>query len=218
MANYTKATNFAAKDGLPTGNAGKIVKGTEIDTEFTAIASAIASKADLNSPALTGSPTAPTASAGTNTTQIATTAFVTAAGGRIIQSVTSVFTGTYSTTSSSYVAPSHSVSITPTSSSSKILIIQSGKLFQTDEYNASQNAHLTLYRASTNLGASGDGASFVQISSGYANSIYTGESCTVLDSPASTSSLTYQVYIKATGGNATAVYAGYATLTVLEIL
>jgi hypothetical protein len=76
MANYTKATNFTAKDGLPTGNSGKIVKGTEIDTELTAVASAISSKADLNSPALTGTPTAPTASAGTNTTQLATTAFV----------------------------------------------------------------------------------------------------------------------------------------------
>jgi hypothetical protein len=76
MANYTKATNFTAKDGLPTGNSGKIVKGTEIDTEFTAIASAISSKADLNSPALTGTPTAPTASTATNTTQVATTAFV----------------------------------------------------------------------------------------------------------------------------------------------
>jgi hypothetical protein len=76
MANYTKATNFTAKDTLPTGNSGKIVKGTEIDTEFTAIASAISSKADINSPALTGTPTAPTATAGTNTTQVATTAFV----------------------------------------------------------------------------------------------------------------------------------------------
>ena len=79
MSNYTKATNFTAKDGLPTGNSGKIVKGTEIDTELTAIASAISSKADLNSPALTGTPTAPTASYGTNTTQVATTAFVQAA-------------------------------------------------------------------------------------------------------------------------------------------
>jgi hypothetical protein len=76
MSNYTKATNFTAKDTLPTGNSGKIVKGTEIDTELTAIASAISSKADLNSPALTGTPTAPTASAATNTTQVATTAFV----------------------------------------------------------------------------------------------------------------------------------------------
>lgn len=76
MANYVKATNFTAKDSLPSGNAGKIIKGAEIDTEYTAIASAISSKADLNSPALTGTPTAPTAAAGTNTTQIATTAFV----------------------------------------------------------------------------------------------------------------------------------------------
>jgi hypothetical protein len=79
MADYSKATNFTAKDTLPTGNAGKIIKGTEIDTEFTAISSAIASKANINSPTFTGTPAAPTASAGTSTTQLATTAFVTAA-------------------------------------------------------------------------------------------------------------------------------------------
>ncbi len=79
MADYSKATNFTAKDGLPTGNAGKIVKGTEIDTELTAVSNAIASKADINSPTFTGTPSAPTASAGTSTTQLATTAFVTAA-------------------------------------------------------------------------------------------------------------------------------------------
>jgi hypothetical protein len=79
MANYSKATNFTAKDTLPTGNAGKIIKGTEIDNEFTAIASAITSKADTNSPTFTGTPTAPTASLGTNTTQLASTAFIKAA-------------------------------------------------------------------------------------------------------------------------------------------
>ncbi len=79
MSNYTKATNFAIKDGLTTGDPAKVVKGTEIDTEFTAIASAISSKADSNSPTFTGTPAAPTASSGTNTTQIATTAFVTTA-------------------------------------------------------------------------------------------------------------------------------------------
>ena len=76
MANYVKATNFTAKDSLPSGNSGKIIKGAEIDTEYTAIASAVASKADINSPAFTGTPTAPTASSVTNTTQVATTAFV----------------------------------------------------------------------------------------------------------------------------------------------
>jgi len=79
MANYVKSTDFAAKDSLLTGDPLKIVSGTEIDDEYNAIQTAINSKANTNSPSLTGSPTAPTASSGTNTTQIATTAFVTAA-------------------------------------------------------------------------------------------------------------------------------------------
>jgi hypothetical protein len=79
MSNYTKATNFTAKDGLPAGNSSKVVKGVELDTEFTAIAAAVASKADSNSPTFTGTPLAPTAAGGTNNTQIATTAFVTTA-------------------------------------------------------------------------------------------------------------------------------------------
>jgi hypothetical protein len=50
-------------------------------TSTYATAAALASYAPLASPALTGTPTAPTAAPGTNTTQIATTAFVTAAVG-----------------------------------------------------------------------------------------------------------------------------------------
>lgn len=59
MSNYIKATNFATKDTLATGNPSKIVKGTEIDAEFTAIASAITSKANINAPVFTGSVTLP---------------------------------------------------------------------------------------------------------------------------------------------------------------
>lgn len=54
MSNYLKSTNFATKDSLPSGNAGKIVKGTEIDNEFNAIASAVSSKADLLNPTFSG--------------------------------------------------------------------------------------------------------------------------------------------------------------------
>lgn len=79
MTDYVKSTNFTSKDSLSSGNPLKIVKGTEFDTEFNNIAVAIATKADTASPALTGTPTAPTASASNNTTQIATTAFVTTA-------------------------------------------------------------------------------------------------------------------------------------------
>jgi hypothetical protein len=92
MTDYTKSTNFASKDSLSPGSALKIVRGTEIDTEFNNIATAVATKAnssdvtsslatkaDLASPALTGNPTAPTPTAGDNDTSIATTAFVTTA-------------------------------------------------------------------------------------------------------------------------------------------
>jgi hypothetical protein len=79
MSNYVKSTNFATKDTLPTGDSNKIVKGTEIDNEFNSIAGAISSKADIASPTFTGTPAAPTATAGSSTTQLATTAFVTAA-------------------------------------------------------------------------------------------------------------------------------------------
>lgn len=84
MSNYVKSTDFAVKDGLLTGNPNKIIKGTEIDTEFNAIAVAVQTKADLASPTFTGTPAAPTAAGGTNTTQIATTAFVTAADTAVI--------------------------------------------------------------------------------------------------------------------------------------
>jgi hypothetical protein len=54
MTNYTKSTNFATKDTLPPGSALKIVRGTEIDTEFNSIATAVATKADSASPAIVG--------------------------------------------------------------------------------------------------------------------------------------------------------------------
>lgn len=85
MTDYTKSTNFATKDALASGNALKIVKGTEIDTEFNSIATAVATKADLASPTFTGTPTLPTGTIGVtqstanSSTALATTAFVQAA-------------------------------------------------------------------------------------------------------------------------------------------
>jgi hypothetical protein len=55
MSNYTKTVNFASKDALTTGDSNKIVKGTEIDTEFNNIATAIATK--LESSGALGTPT-----------------------------------------------------------------------------------------------------------------------------------------------------------------
>ena len=75
MSNYTKSTNFATKDALSSGNALKIVKGTEIDTEFNNIATAIATKSDSASPTFTGTVVIPTA---TITTATITTANISA--------------------------------------------------------------------------------------------------------------------------------------------
>jgi hypothetical protein len=76
LTDYVKSTNFASKDSLASGNPLKIVKGLEIDIEFNNIAAAVATKSNGIDTALTGTPTAPTAASGTNTSQIATTAFV----------------------------------------------------------------------------------------------------------------------------------------------
>jgi hypothetical protein len=59
MSNYTKTTNFTAKDSLPSGDSGKIIRGSEFDTEFNDIATAISSKADTASPTFTGTVTIP---------------------------------------------------------------------------------------------------------------------------------------------------------------
>lgn len=84
MTDYTKTTDFASKDALSTGNPAKIVKGTEIDDELVAISGAVASKADKASPTFTGTPVAPTASSGTSTAQIATTAFAMGAASLVV--------------------------------------------------------------------------------------------------------------------------------------
>ena len=57
MSNYVKSTNFTAKDSLPTGDANKVIRGSEFDTEFNAIQVASATKANLGSPTFTGTAT-----------------------------------------------------------------------------------------------------------------------------------------------------------------
>lgn len=94
MSNYTKTTNFTAKDSLTSGDSNKIVRGSEFDTEFNAISAAIATKADLASPAFTGSPTAPTQTTADETTKVATTAYVANKIAAISSGVTSVAAGT----------------------------------------------------------------------------------------------------------------------------
>jgi hypothetical protein len=72
MANLT--LRVLTRAGDTTKNAP--LTNAEVDTNFINLDADLDGKAGLASPAFTGTPTAPTAVAGTNTTQLATTAFV----------------------------------------------------------------------------------------------------------------------------------------------
>lgn len=63
MSNYTRTTNFTAKDSLPSGNPSKKIVGSEFQLEFDNIATASATKADIASPTFTGTVTIPTLTA-----------------------------------------------------------------------------------------------------------------------------------------------------------
>ena len=95
MSDYTIAVNWSGKDALSDSDAAKVISGSDFNTEFTTIRTEVTYKADTNGDSgedfaannvtvagtlnVTGVPTIPTASSGTNTTQAASTAFVTAA-------------------------------------------------------------------------------------------------------------------------------------------
>jgi len=75
MANYNLAVAWSGKDALADSDANKVISGGDFHTEFTAVKAAVNTKADINGSASEAF-SAVTANAGTNTTQVATTAFV----------------------------------------------------------------------------------------------------------------------------------------------
>jgi hypothetical protein len=63
MSDYSKTVNFATKDSLSSGDSNKIVRGTEINTEFDNIATAIATKLDSSGAVFTNPVSYPDGSA-----------------------------------------------------------------------------------------------------------------------------------------------------------
>ena len=142
----------------------------------------------------------------------AVTALPSGVGGKVLQVVTATDNTERTTTSSSFVTASNalSISITPSSASNKIFVIASH-----DFNNASNRNDMfaTIYRDSTNLGNS-NGLSFLHIVDvDFKN--HTSYCC--LDSPSSTSALTYQVYFRCAGGTASLNKSSRGTITAFEI-
>jgi hypothetical protein len=97
MSNYTISVDWDGKDDLADSSAAKVISGDDFQTEFETVQTAINSKANLNGDSgedfamdggtIAGNVTAPTQSAGNNTTRLATTAFVTTAVAAVDKSV-----------------------------------------------------------------------------------------------------------------------------------
>lgn len=75
MADYSQVNDYSAKDALSTGDPLKLIKGSDIDAEFSALSTAVASKFDSTDVATAGE-----AQAGTNNTKVITPARLTAWG------------------------------------------------------------------------------------------------------------------------------------------
>ena len=104
------------------------------------------------------------------------------------------------TTSTSFVTSGVAVSITPSSTSSKIFVsanIGGFYMAQNDDI------YVTIYRDSTNIGV-GTKNCFVDVHNDNAQGRYGSASMQVLDSPSTTCAITYTIYYYT--GNSTAVY------------
>jgi len=114
-------------------------------------------------------------------------------GGKVLQVVTATDSTTRTTTSTSFVTGSNTLSlnITPSATSSKIFIMVNATGYNSD---GNDNAY-TIYRDSTNLGGS-DGLVFVQHGVPSSNAAQSSVAMSTLDSPSTTSQITYQVYYR----------------------
>ena len=135
--------------------------------------------------------------------------------GQVIQVVTATDATERSTLSTSFVVASNtlSVSITPSSASNKIFVIANSVIL------ADSRSYYTIFRGATNIGDSTYGLSEHYPGDG-SNYIITNLSMSILDSPSTTSSTTYEVRFKDSDGSGTS-YLNYrgikASITCFEI-
>ena len=115
-------------------------------------------------------------------------------GGKVLQVVTATDSTQRSTTSTSFVTASNTaiVNITPSSTSSKIYVVCSTNM-NCNDGNDSWLA--TIYRNSTNLGNATNGLAGGNSVPGITSTFF-GCTMTLLDSPNTTSSISYQLYVR----------------------
>jgi len=153
---------------------------------------------------------------GSGTSGVGQLSFADAGGGKINQVVSSgLIDQSYSSNATSYTfVTSHTLAITPSASNSKILMICSF----TQRSSGSANTYFTLYRGSTNLA----GANGLFISQeGLGDDVEGQATLHFLDSPSSTSAVTYKLYAKSAGSGDSAVVnsrGSDSVITLMEVL
>ena len=123
-------------------------------------------------------------------------------GGKVLQVVSAVLTSTFSSSSATFVDSGLNVSITPSATSSKILV-----LVQTNGSSASGGGtYVNLVRGSTDILLGDAATGMIQCSGGSENAGSEYENIhfalTYLDSPSSTSSTTYKTQVRSRNTNA----------------
>ena len=134
----------------------------------------------------------------------------------ILQVITATDETLRSTTSTSFVTASNtlSVDITPSATSSKIFVTAD---FASGLSADDQAGIFTIYRDSTNLGNAEGMVRQAAYNVGY--DVYFPVGMNYLDSPSSTSELTYQVYMKVNTGTSYINYGAMkCSITVMEVL
>ena len=149
---------------------------------------------------------------GSGSTAVGQTEFADAGGGKIGQVVSGTLTSSFATTSTSFVATGLDVDITPSATSSKVFVIATCYL---DDNTSAHQVYSTLYRDSTNLGQSNG----MMSSYGAGGRLRSNHTMSFLDSPSSTSSLNYEVFVKG-DGNTISFNSESATvsITAMEVL
>ena len=135
-------------------------------------------------------------------------------GGKILQVVSATDDTQVDTTSTSFVTASNvlTVDITPSATSSKIYVVYNTVCYYTTQSNS---LYTTLYRDSTNLGQTDYGLTrqFNVVETNIAET----HAANYLDSPSSTSALTYQVYFRVLAGTGWMNAQSKAVITAMEI-
>ena len=142
-----------------------------------------------------------------------------AAGGKILQ--VKQLAGAYVTTvaTTTYTHNLSAPTITPSATSSKILVLYSAPSGITLS-NTTNMGHATIFRDAVNITTFGHGSSYASYQGG---SPLSGTGIIILDSPSSTSALQYSIYVKTDNAALSMVY-GYSagqprgsSITVMEI-